>query len=143
MLQSGPASAGGLRPGDVVVAIGGAPVTNTAQLLNAVAALKPKAVDSVYCGVQRVTVRKRGQIDVVTAIHAKNAGHVDCFGHIDRRDGSMGELRPYKRDVHRAGHVDVFDVHAALGEHPLVFHTHHSVSQNARHRVLLRSGFLT
>jgi Do/DeqQ family serine protease len=49
--QSGPASAGGLRPGDVVVAIGGAPVANTRQLLNAVASLKPKAVAAI--GVQR------------------------------------------------------------------------------------------
>ena len=44
VLQSGPASAGGLRPGDVVVKIAGAPVANTSQLLNAVAALKPQAV---------------------------------------------------------------------------------------------------
>jgi Do/DeqQ family serine protease len=49
--QSGPASAGGLRPGDVVVAVSGTPVGNTTQLLNAVAALKPKAVTSI--GVQR------------------------------------------------------------------------------------------
>ncbi len=51
VLQSGPASAGGLRPGDVVVSVAGAPVTNTYQLLNAVAALKPKAVAAI--GVQR------------------------------------------------------------------------------------------
>jgi serine protease DegQ len=51
VLQSGPASAGGLRPGDVVVAVGGTPVINTTQLLNAVAALKPKAVAAI--GVQR------------------------------------------------------------------------------------------
>jgi Do/DeqQ family serine protease len=49
--QSGPASEGGLRPGDVVVAIGGAPVLNTRQLLNAVASMKPKAVAAI--GVQR------------------------------------------------------------------------------------------
>jgi serine protease DegQ len=47
VLQSGPASAGGLRPGDVVVAVGGTPVMNTTQLLNAVAALKPKAVAAI------------------------------------------------------------------------------------------------
>ena len=41
--QSGPASEGGLRPGDVVVAIDGKPVNSSVQLLNAVAALKPKA----------------------------------------------------------------------------------------------------
>jgi serine protease DegQ len=41
VLQSGPAHKGGLRPGDVVVKIGGEPVQNTAQLMAAVAALKP------------------------------------------------------------------------------------------------------
>ena len=43
VLQSGPASAGGIRPGDVVTKIGGRPVANTAQLLDAVAALKPQS----------------------------------------------------------------------------------------------------
>ncbi len=43
VLYSGPASAAGMRPGDVVVKIAGASVSNTAQLLNAVAALKPQA----------------------------------------------------------------------------------------------------
>jgi serine protease DegQ len=51
VLQSGPASAGGLRPGDVVVAVGGAPVTNATQLRNAVAAMKPRTVAAI--GVQR------------------------------------------------------------------------------------------
>ena len=51
VLQSGPASAGGLRPGDVVVSIGGKPVASTTQLLNAVAALRPAAVAAI--GVQR------------------------------------------------------------------------------------------
>jgi len=51
VLQSGPASAGGLRPGDVVVKVGATPVANTSQLLNAVAALKPQAVAVI--GVQR------------------------------------------------------------------------------------------
>ena len=41
VLQGGPAARGGLRPGDVVRGIDGQPVTNTAQLLAAVAALKP------------------------------------------------------------------------------------------------------
>ena len=49
--QSGPASEGGLRPGDVVTRIADTPVTNSAQLLNAVAALKPQQVASI--GVQR------------------------------------------------------------------------------------------
>ena len=43
VLQNGPASAAGLRPGDVVVKIADTAVTNTSQLLNAVASLKPKA----------------------------------------------------------------------------------------------------
>jgi len=47
VVQSGPASEGGLRPGDVVVKIGGAPVANTPQLLNAVAALKPHETATV------------------------------------------------------------------------------------------------
>jgi Do/DeqQ family serine protease len=51
VLQSGPASAGGLRPGDVVVSIGETPVTSPRQLLNAVAALRPQAVAAL--GVQR------------------------------------------------------------------------------------------
>ena len=51
VLQSGPASAGGLKPGDVVVKIAGASVANTSQLLNAVAALRPQAVAVI--GVQR------------------------------------------------------------------------------------------
>jgi Do/DeqQ family serine protease len=41
VLHNGPAAAGGLRPGDVVVQVAGAKVSNTAQLLNAVASLKP------------------------------------------------------------------------------------------------------
>ena len=53
VLQSGPAGAGGLRPGDVVVKIAGVAVSNTPQLLNAVAALKPQSVALI--GVQRGT----------------------------------------------------------------------------------------
>jgi Do/DeqQ family serine protease len=41
VLQNGPASAAGLRPGDVVTRVGGTPIANTSQLLTAVAALKP------------------------------------------------------------------------------------------------------
>ena len=42
VMQNGPAGEGGMRPGDVVTHVGGTPVKNTAQLLGAVAALKPK-----------------------------------------------------------------------------------------------------
>ena len=41
VLQDGPASKGGLRPGDVVVAVAGTSVASVAQLLNTVAALPP------------------------------------------------------------------------------------------------------
>ena len=51
VLRDGPADAGGVRPGDVVVAIDGEPVASTSQLLNAVAALKPRSEASI--GVQR------------------------------------------------------------------------------------------
>jgi serine protease DegQ len=43
VLQNGPAAAGGMRPGDVVVKVADTPVANTVQLLTAVAALKPQA----------------------------------------------------------------------------------------------------
>jgi Do/DeqQ family serine protease len=51
VLQGGPAGEAGLKPGDVVTRVGDAPVENTAQLLNAVAALKPRSQASL--GVQR------------------------------------------------------------------------------------------
>ncbi|MEO8524315.1 MAG: trypsin-like peptidase domain-containing protein [Caldimonas sp.] len=51
VVQAGPASAGGLRPGDVVLKIAGTPVANTPQLLNAVAALKPH--ETAIISVQR------------------------------------------------------------------------------------------
>lgn len=59
VLADGPASRGGLKPGDVVTKIGDAPVTNTAQLLSAVAALKPQseAVVSVQRGAQALDIR--------------------------------------------------------------------------------------
>jgi serine protease DegQ len=41
VLQDGPASSGGIQPGDVVTKIGGTAVANTAELLNAVASLPP------------------------------------------------------------------------------------------------------
>lgn len=41
VLQNGPAAQGGIRPGDVITAVNGKPVSNVSQLLTAVAALKP------------------------------------------------------------------------------------------------------
>jgi serine protease DegQ len=41
VLQDGPASSGGIQPGDVVTKIGDTAVANTAELLNAVASLPP------------------------------------------------------------------------------------------------------
>ena len=51
VLQNGPAAQGGMKPGDVVTKVAEAPVRNTAQLLSAVAALKPKS--HAVIGVQR------------------------------------------------------------------------------------------
>ena len=51
VLHNGPAATGGIRPGDVVVQVGDQPVANTAQLLNAVASLKPG--DSARVRIQR------------------------------------------------------------------------------------------
>ena len=58
VLQGGPASASGLKPGDVVLRIDDRPVANTTDLLSAVAALKPKSVAAVQVqrGAQKLTV---------------------------------------------------------------------------------------
>ena len=69
VLQSGPASAGGVRPGDVVVKVGDKNVTSSVQLLNAVAALTPdqQAVIQVQRGDRKldlnVTVAQRQRAD--------------------------------------------------------------------------------
>jgi serine protease DegQ len=65
VLQDGPASKGGVRPGDVVVRIDGRPTPSTVQLLSVVAALAPQsqAVVTVQRGPQAldltVTVARR------------------------------------------------------------------------------------
>jgi S1-C subfamily serine protease len=47
VVENGPASEGGVRPGDVVLQIADTAVTNTPQLLNAVAALKPRQTTTI------------------------------------------------------------------------------------------------
>jgi Do/DeqQ family serine protease len=58
VLRDGPASRGGLRPGDVIVAVGDTPVANRSQLLTAVAALAPGATStlSVQRGSEALTL---------------------------------------------------------------------------------------
>ncbi len=58
VLQDGPASKGGLRPGDVVVDVAGQPVASVAQLLNAVAGLTPgqRATVTVLRGQQHLAL---------------------------------------------------------------------------------------
>ena len=68
VLRNGPAAQGGIKPGDVVTKVAEAPVANTAQLLSAVAALKPRS--QAVIGVQRgdkalqvtVTVAQRPKV---------------------------------------------------------------------------------
>ncbi|HET9822264.1 MAG TPA: Do family serine endopeptidase [Burkholderiaceae bacterium] len=67
VLRDGPAARGGIQPGDVVVHIAGRPVANTAELLNAVAALPPGR--SANIGVQR-----RGKPIDVTVTVAQRPG---------------------------------------------------------------------
>ncbi|HEX6362226.1 MAG TPA: trypsin-like peptidase domain-containing protein [Albitalea sp.] len=59
VLQEGPASAGGIRPGDVVTKVADTPVANTSQLLTAVAGLKPRtdAVIAVQRGDKAIEVK--------------------------------------------------------------------------------------
>jgi S1-C subfamily serine protease len=70
VLQEGPASAGGMKPGDVVTKVADTPITNTSQLLTAVAALKPKtpAVIAIQRGEKKmelkVTVAQRPKTPV-------------------------------------------------------------------------------
>jgi Do/DeqQ family serine protease len=58
VLREGPAAKAGLKPGDVVTAIGGMKVANTSQLLRAVGALKPPASAAldIQRGNQQLTI---------------------------------------------------------------------------------------
>jgi Do/DeqQ family serine protease len=68
VLQNGPAAKGGMRPGDVVVKVAETPVTNTVQLLAAVAALKPQTPATI--GIQRGD--KAMELKVVVAQRPKS-----------------------------------------------------------------------
>jgi serine protease DegQ len=54
VLQDGPAAQAGLKPGDVITAVGVQPITDSAALLRSVAALKPQSTVDVQ-------VRRGGQ----------------------------------------------------------------------------------
>lgn len=54
VLKGGPADAGGIRPGDILLAVNGNKVSNSASLLNLIAALKPGDV-------ARLTVARKQQ----------------------------------------------------------------------------------
>ena len=62
VLQGGPAAQAGVRPGDVVTAVGDRPVQTTADLLKAVAALKPQS--SASLGVVRSGQRLRIDVQI-------------------------------------------------------------------------------
>ncbi len=71
VLHQGPAAAGGVKPGDVVMQVGLAKVANTSQLLNAVAALKPGSPTNVQ------VQRGKQLLDLtVTAAQRPKAGAV-------------------------------------------------------------------
>jgi len=54
VLKGGPADVGGIRPGDILLAVNGNKVSNSASLLNLIAALKPGDVT-------RLTVARKQQ----------------------------------------------------------------------------------
>ncbi len=63
VVKDGPASRGGMRPGDVVQTIGARQVANTTQLLNAVAALRPGSEATI--GVQRGSEQLQLKVTVI------------------------------------------------------------------------------
>ncbi len=83
VLQNGPASAGGMLPGDVVVKVGEQSVVNTAQLLNAVASLRPHSVASI--SVQRAD--KSMNLQVTVAQRPKSTTRLMPHPDIDGRNG--------------------------------------------------------
>ena len=67
VVRGGPAEEGGIRPGDVVVAIEGKPVGDSSALLNAVAALKPGSSAAV------TLVRERKELKVTVKVGTRPA----------------------------------------------------------------------
>jgi S1-C subfamily serine protease len=73
VLQAGPAAQAGVRPGDVVTAVGDRVVQTTADLLKAVAALKPQS--SASLGVVRNGQRMRINVQIGQRPAPGSAGH--------------------------------------------------------------------
>jgi Do/DeqQ family serine protease len=73
VLQAGPAAQAGVRPGDVVTAVGDRVVQTTADLLKAVAALKPQS--SASLGVVRNGQRMRIDVQIGQRPAPGSAGH--------------------------------------------------------------------
>ena len=67
VLQGGPAALAGVRPGDVVTAVNARPVQTTADLLKAVAALKPQSVATL------AVVRNRQRLNLEVRIGQRPA----------------------------------------------------------------------
>ena len=67
VVRGGPAEDGGMRPGDVVVAIEGRPIGDSSALLNAVAALKPGSSAAV------ALVRERREMKVTVKVGTRPA----------------------------------------------------------------------
>jgi hypothetical protein len=60
-------------------------------------------------------------VDVSGGQHGDHARRLAGFGDVQARDPAAGHLAAHERDVHRAGLVQVVDVAAVPGDHPLVF----------------------
>jgi S1-C subfamily serine protease len=73
VLQAGPAAQAGVRPGDVVTAVGDRVVQTTADLLKAVAALKPQS--SASLSVVRNGQRMRIDVQIGQRPAPGSAGH--------------------------------------------------------------------
>ena len=73
VLQSGPAAQGGLKPGDVITAVAGQPVTNVAGLLGLVASLKP-GVASKFALQRR---EEKLELDVTPGVRPKPKKQLD------------------------------------------------------------------